>query len=106
VNRKHLLRWLPEAYTDLREARAWYEEQSAGLGADFVAEFWRTVSAIDHLPTVPRAVELVTSGETVRRCHFNGWPYSVVYAVEDETVIIVAVHHDRRHPQNWHRRLR
>lgn len=104
MSRSHRLRWFPAAYDDLRDARDWYEEQSTGLGSDFVAQFWLTVDALDKSPAVPRVVDV--GGEQVRRWHFAGsWPYSIVYMIEDQTVVIVAVHHDRRHPGYWsHRR--
>lgn len=105
MSRGRLLRWLPEAYDDLRDARDWYDEQNPGLGAELIAEFWRTVNAVAHSPTTPRTVELPESDEVIRRGHFDGWPYSIVYLVEDE-IVIIAVHHDRRHPRAWHSRLK
>lgn len=104
MTRRHRLRWLPEAFNDLQDARGWYEQQHPGLGAAFITAFWRTVSSIDANPHVPRIVEH-DSNEAIRRWHFDGWPYSVVYLAEDDTVIIVAVHHDRRLPNHWIRRL-
>lgn len=104
MSRQHRFRWLPEAYDDLRAARDWYEEQSPGLGAEFIAEFWRTIEALDLHPAVQRVVEL-DNGEQARRWHFDAsWPYSIVYLIEGETIVVIAVHHDRRHPMTWRRR--
>lgn len=107
MSRAHRLRWFPQAYDDLRNARDWYEEQSAGLGADFVAEFWQTVAAIDRFPLTPRVLEIDGSDEQLRRWHFGAsWPFSILYLVEDDLLIFVAVAHDRRNPPNWSDRLR
>ncbi|MGQ0468067.1 MAG: type II toxin-antitoxin system RelE/ParE family toxin [Sporichthyaceae bacterium] len=94
------------AYEDLREARDWYDGQSPGLGADFVVAFWSTVEAADRDPAVPRLLEVAGIGENVRRRHFAGtWPFSIVYLVDDDVLIVVAVHHDRRHPRKWRNRI-
>jgi plasmid stabilization system protein ParE len=108
VTRSHRFRWLPEASQDLSEARDWYVSQRPGLGAEFIAQFWLTIDKIDENPWLLRVRELSESGEPVRSWHFEGrWPYSVVYMTDDEdTVIITAVHHDRRHPSHWADRIR
>ena len=38
--------WIPEAEADLREARAWYEDQRPGLGERFALAVVATVEAI------------------------------------------------------------
>jgi hypothetical protein len=44
--------------------------------------------------------------EDVRRWHVDAaWPYGIVYLVEGDTLIIVAIHHDRRLPRRWTSRL-
>jgi len=105
VTRDHALRWLPDAYRDLREARDWYERQDTALGAEFVAAFWATVEAIDRGPALPRLLD-TPAGPAIRRWHFGGsWPYSIVYMFDDNTIVFIAVAHDRRLPTWWIDRL-
>lgn len=103
--RDHALRWLPDAYRDLREARDWYEEHDTGLGVERVTAFWETVDAIDRGPALPRLLDTPT-GHAIRRWHFgNSWPCSVVYMFEDDTIVFIAVAHDRRLTIWWIGRL-
>lgn len=106
MDRRHRLRWLPEAYEDLQAAKDWYDDQSPGLGAEFIAEFWHTVDQIDRSPMLPRIVELPDMDDTIRRWHFEAsWPYSIVYLSDNDLLVFVAVTHDRRHPVHWTERL-
>jgi plasmid stabilization system protein ParE len=41
----------------------------------------------------------------LRHYVLDGWPYSLLYLVSDDAVLIVAVFHDRRDPRDWQSRL-
>ncbi|HSU14058.1 hypothetical protein [Longimicrobium sp.] len=41
----------------------------------------------------------------VRHFVLDGWPYSILYLVLDDAVVIVSVFHDRRDPMDWKKRL-
>ena len=92
--------FLPEAREELAEAVAYYNRKREGLGDEFAQEVQETIQRIVALP---RAWS-VLAGE-VRRCRTNRFPYGVVYVVEDEAVLIVAVMHQHRRPGYWQDRL-
>ena len=45
----------PRAEADLREARKWYENQRAGLGDEFLAEFGITILRWSEIRNVARS---------------------------------------------------
>jgi len=91
----------PEALTEYSEATLYYEERQAGLGADFVADIEATIERIIESPTRWRILE-----EDVRRCLVHVFPYGVLYSVEQDFVLIVAVMHCSREPGYWKDRLK
>ena len=89
-------RFLLEAEDEMNEAASFYESQVSGLGGRFLDEIKECVERILERPRIGRRLR----GE-LRRLLVTRFPYSVVYATEDETAIIVAVAHQRRRPGYW-----
>ena len=92
--------FLPEADEEFREAVRYYEKEAPGVGLRFVAEVRRGVTFITENPFAGAAV---VSG--IRRKVLNHFPYSLLYAVESDLVVIVAVAHQKRRPRYWRGRL-
>ena len=92
---------LPDAERELEDAFWWYEHQRAGLGLEFLLSFDAVVESLRRLPDVHELVALRTRKALLRR-----FPYLVLYAVEDERILITAVFHGRRDPQRWSDRVR
>lgn len=90
----------PEAETELLAAIDWYEERSAGLGADFAAEVHAAIQRATAMPLAWPRID----GE-IRRVLTNRFPYGVLYAIENSTICILAVMHLRRHPNYWRERI-
>jgi plasmid stabilization system protein ParE len=92
-------RFHPEAETEFFAAIDWYEDRSRGLGADFAAE---THAAIQRAATMPAAWPRIEGD--IRRVLVRRFPYGVLYAPRNESVVILAVMHLRRHPDYWRER--
>ena len=95
------VRFLKIAQVELREAVRYYESQASGLVADFLLE---VTAAIDRITEFPAAWQTVDV--ELRRCQLSRFPYALVYAEDGDGVLIVAVSHLHRRPENWQRRLR
>jgi len=93
--------FLPEADEEFREAAWYYEKEAPGVGLRFIAEVRRGVHFITENPYA--AVDI---GSGIRRKVLNHFPYSLLYAVESELVVIVAVAHQKRRPGYWRDRLK
>jgi plasmid stabilization system protein ParE len=90
----------PEAEAELIEAADWYESRGRGLGAEFLRAFDAAISFIERHPL---AYPVVFAG--VRRAVLRKFPYSVVYAVSDDNILIIACIHGRRDPKRWQERI-
>jgi plasmid stabilization system protein ParE len=93
--------FLPEADEEFREAVRYYEKEAPGVGLRFLAEVRRGVTFITENPFSAVAV-----GSGIRRKVLNHFPYSLLYAIESELVVIVAVAHQKRRPRYWRSRLK
>jgi len=90
----------PEARTEYREAAAFYETRGSGLGAAFTIEVEAALSRIVENPESYRVIE-----DDVRRCLTHTFPYGLLYTIEGDRILIVAVMHLRRAPGYWRDRL-
>lgn len=95
------IKFLDYAVNELDDAFEWYEAQQKNLGAQFLREFDATIKRIRAYPTA----YAVLSGN-IRRSLTKRFPYGVLYVVEDQTIIIVAIAHLHRHPNYWIDRLK
>lgn len=96
---------LDEAEDELNAAADRYEEQVAGLGADFRAEIDRALKLVASLPRAGKAVAGATRGTDVRQIFVRRFPFSVVYSLESSVIWVVAFAHHRRRPAYWKRRV-
>lgn len=86
----------PEAARELTRSIAYYEEKSEGLGAKFLDE---VEHAIARILTYPDYGTLLT--KTDRRVLLNSFPFWIIYEVSEELLTVIAVMHQRRHPDYW-----
>ena len=91
----------PEARGDVMQARDWYERQSAGLGSEFVRALEAAVAAAqrsrDAFPSI--------LGD-FRRVLLRRFPYSLVYQLEGDAMVVLACFHQRRNPSTLGNRLK
>ena len=94
------VRFLKPAQSEVDEAFAWYETQSHGLGKHFLDDFDRAVRRIVAYPFASAEIE-----DGLRRCLLSRFPYGIIYGIDSETIIVVAVAHLHREPRSWIDRL-
>ena len=93
--------YLDAADSEFNEAIAYYNKQRSGLGFAFSDEVKEALERIKNYP------EAWTSlSERVRRCLVHRFPYSIIYEVCGDLLIIAAIQHHRRKPENWRTRLK
>jgi plasmid stabilization system protein ParE len=86
----------PEAEAEFIAAAQFYEQRAENLGFDFIAAAQRTYRRLPEFPNSGRPF-----GHRLRRVLVSGFPFSLLYRVEPERILIVAVAHLRRHPGYW-----
>jgi len=89
----------PEAMREFLEAIDFYEYSESGLGFDFSNEIRTTIRNILGYPNAWPQLS-----KDVRRCLVNRFPYGVLYSVERDEILILAVMNLRRHPDYWKER--
>ena len=92
--------FLPEAEEEMNESAQFYERRSEGLGEDFLDEVQHTV---DSLLAFPQSGPVVS--ENLRRRILRRFPFGLLYAIEAERIVIVAVAHLKRRPGYWKDRV-
>ena len=93
--------FLPEADEEFREAARYYENEAAGLGLTFIAEVHRVISLVLSNPRSSVRVR-----KTIRSKVLFHFPYKLLYSIESEMILIVAVAHQKRRPTYWRNRLK
>jgi plasmid stabilization system protein ParE len=86
-----VLRRHPLVRADLAEAFNWYEDQQAGLGAEFASDFlshYRRLLRDAHLYAIRFA--------GVRRLNLDRFPYGIFYTIRGSEVWLLAVLHASR----------
>ena len=89
----------PEARLEYLEGAAFYEGRRTGLGAAFTIEVEAAIERILQNPGSWGVTE-----QDVRRCLTHTFPYGVLYTIEREHILIVAVMHLHRKPGYWRNR--
>lgn len=94
------VRFLTLAQQEVDDAVEWYEEQAEGRSLDFLDELDRSVRLVRTYPLVATQIE-----PEIRRFLFIHFPYSLVYGIDRETIVVIAVAHQHREPRYWAARL-
>jgi len=89
----------PEANSEMMEAAVFYEAQQQDLGKHFLSAVQGALNQILINPLLYPVVHL-----DVRRCITKTFPFSVLFRVTPDQVIVMSVMHQRRHPDYWKKR--
>jgi plasmid stabilization system protein ParE len=89
-----------DAEADAQEASAFYTGRAPGLAADFTAEMDRVLALLAETPRIG-----VPVGGGLRRLLLRRFPYYLLYRLEEEVILVLAVGHHSRRPGYWRDRL-
>lgn len=90
------VRFLTLAQKELDDAVLWYNQQADGLGREFLDELDRTVR---RTITFPLSCPEIEPG--IRRGLVARFPYGIIYGIDDDTIVVIAVAHLHRRPRYW-----
>ena len=94
------VRFLSLANQEVTDAVQWYDEKAEGLGREFLDELDRVVRLVRAYPLMATQIE-----EEIRRFLFIRFPYSLIYGIDQETIVVIAVAHQHREPRYWADRI-
>ena len=87
------VRFLTIAEQEVEDAYGWFEGRTEGKGVEFLDELDRVVRLIRSFPFAALEIE-----PEIRRSLLERFPYMVVYVLEHQTIVVVAVAHTRTTP--------
>ena len=91
----------PEAEVELVDAIDYYEDREPGLGYDFAIEVHST---LENILSFPKAWPILD--EHIRRCQTRRFPYGIIYTIDKDVILVLAIMHLHRHPEYWKDRLK
>ena len=94
------IRLLHIAQQELDEAVEWYNQQALGLGLEFLDELDDSIKLILVFPEISEKIL-----EDIRRFMINRFPYGIIYSIDGDYIVIIAIAHLRRKPNYWIGRL-
>ena len=94
------IRFLSLADREVDDAVQWYEAKEDDLSREFLDEFDRVVRLVRLYPYAGTQVEA-----EIRRFLFTRFPYSLIYGIDDETILVIAVANQHREPNYWAERI-
>jgi plasmid stabilization system protein ParE len=90
----------PEARLELLGAVAHYESCHSGLGERFIQSIDSALVSIGESPEAWAEIE-----QDIRRKLTRVFPYSLLYTIEPDLILVVAVMHCHQAPGYWRSRL-
>ena len=90
----------PDALEEYNDAGSYFAQKEAGLDLRFIVAVEDAIERILQHPDRYRRFE-----EDVRRCLTRVFPYAVLYTIEKDYILIVAVAHCSKEPGYWKHRL-
>lgn len=88
--------FLKPAQSEVDDTVAWYDSQSRGMGMQFLDDIDRAIRRIVAYPLSNVEIE-----QGLLRCLLSRFPYGIIYGIDSETIIVVAVAHLHREPRYW-----
>lgn len=90
------VKFIPIAKSELDDAVVYYNLQLPGLGQRYKSEAKSTIKRIAIFPKAWVEVK-----PEIRRCIMHKFPYNIYYAIEDDSIIVLAIAHQHRKPYYW-----
>ena len=90
----------PEALEEYESAASYYAERDSELQLRFIESIENSIERILEAPTRWRVID-----DDVRRCLPQVFPYGVLYTIEGDFILIIAVMHFSREPGYWKHRI-
>ncbi len=95
------VRFLSIAQEELDEAVTWYNNLSEKSGQEFLDEVDRAIRRSIAFPFSSAEIE-----HGLRRCLLTRFPFGVLYGIDGDTLVVVAIAHLHRKPRVWVDRLK
>lgn len=89
----------PEALSEYAEAVKYYSRQRSEIAQSFIDAVEEAIYKIRETPS-----RYSIWDEDVRRCFTRKFPYAILFTIETDYILILAVMHCSREPGYWQNR--
>lgn len=93
------VRFHAEAEAEMIGAAVWYEQQQHDLGRRFLTA---VQDGLNRTQINPRLFAIAEGN--ARRCILRTFPFSIIFEIHGDTLVILAIMHHRRDPDYWKNR--
>lgn len=90
----------PEVEAEIEDQVLYYENVSLWSAGHFIEELHDSLLKIR---TTPGACHFIH--QTYRRCQLRRFPFSLIYREKTAEIYVIALMHDKRHPDYWKARI-
>jgi len=97
-------RFVRGARTEVADGIAHYEMHQEGLGERFYRDVKRAIRAAIDDPKRYVQIERKRSRRELRRVDLGDFPFSVIYEVMPDEIVVLAIAHQSRRDEYWARR--
>ena len=91
---------LPPSDQELDDAVEYYNDQQQNLGKLFFKEFIRATNLITKFPKTWKKV-----GKHTHKINIKRFPYVILYAIDNNDIVITCIAHQHRNPQYYSSRI-
>jgi plasmid stabilization system protein ParE len=93
------VRFLESASSDIERAKAWYRDITPELASRFQAAIEQATSRIADQPEAMQIIDV-----QVRRWPVDGFPHGILYRIDTDSIVVLAVFHPKQAPGKWRER--
>jgi toxin ParE1/3/4 len=98
------LRFAPSVEVEIETAGDYYDDQSPGLGSEFLDAIEEALLRLVEQPQAHGFVLDTAPEERLRQVVLRRFPYRVVFQEREEDLLVLACMHARREPGYWRSR--
>ncbi len=101
-NPRYREEYLEAAILDLIEIQGHYDAAELGLGIEFSNA---VTNRLEMILEFPESAAVFSTGGA-RKMVVGRFPHNIIYVIQGNTVFIVTIVHQKRHPNYWISRLK
>lgn len=90
------IKYLKLAHLEFHDSISYYESEQKGLGKKFELEVKSSILRIQNYPKMYSKIN-----KSVRKCIIHKFPFNILYSVEDNFIVVIAIAHHHRNPDYW-----
>jgi plasmid stabilization system protein ParE len=90
------IKYLQVAKEEFHDAIRYYETQQIGLGKSFQEEVKNSILRIKNFPLMYQITK-----DGIRKCILFKFNYSILYVIDKNSIVVIAMSHQHREPDYW-----